>query len=107
MAVSNLSFAKRTAQVWPAEGLGCRLSRQACRRLVLGGRADRHIVGSGAAEHQEFVKSWKQQGKRWIVECGVPALDGTQPLTPDEAFAYWTQNVGFTDPLLRSTDHSL
>jgi hypothetical protein len=58
------------------------------------------IVGSGAAEHREFVKSWKQQGKRWIVECAVPALDGKQPLTADEAHAYWTQNVGFTDALL-------
>jgi hypothetical protein len=58
------------------------------------------IVGSGAAEHREFVKSWKQQGKRWIVECAVPGLDGKQPLTADEAYAYWTQNVGFTDGLL-------
>jgi hypothetical protein len=58
------------------------------------------IVGSGAEPHREFVKSWKQQGKRWIVECGVPALDGKQPLTADEAYAYWTQNVGLTDPLL-------
>lgn len=58
------------------------------------------IVGSGAAEHGEFVKSWRQQGKRWIVECGVPALDGKQPLTADEAYVYWARNVGFTDPLL-------
>ena len=58
------------------------------------------IVGSGVAEHREFVKSWKQQGKRWIVECGVPALDVKQPLTADEAYAYWTQNIGFTDALL-------
>lgn len=58
------------------------------------------IVGSGAAEHREFIESWKRQGKRWIVECGVPALDGKQPLTADEAYAYWTQNVGFTDTLL-------
>jgi len=58
------------------------------------------IVGSGAAEHREFVKAWKQQGKRWIVECGVPALDVKQPLTADEAYAYWTQNAGFTDALL-------
>lgn len=58
------------------------------------------IVGSGVAEHREFVESWKRQGKRWIVECGVPALDGKQPLTADEAYAYWTQNAGFTDTLL-------
>jgi hypothetical protein len=58
------------------------------------------IVGSGLAAHREFVKSWKQRGKRWIVECGVPGLDSKQPLTPEEAYAYWTQNVGFTDGLL-------
>ena len=33
-------------------------------------------------------------------ECGVPALDGKQPLTADEAFAYWTQNPGFRSPNL-------
>jgi hypothetical protein len=58
------------------------------------------IVGNGTAEHGEFVKSWKQQGKRWIVECGVPALDIKQPLTADEAYTYWTQNAGFTNRLL-------
>jgi hypothetical protein len=58
------------------------------------------IVGSGLAAHREFVRSWKQQGKRWIVECGVPALGGGQPLTAEEAYAYWTQNVGFSDALL-------
>jgi len=30
----------------------------------------------------------------------VPALDGKQPLTADEAYAYWTRHVGFTDALL-------
>jgi hypothetical protein len=58
------------------------------------------IVGSGLTEHGQFVRSWKQQGKRWIVECGVPALDGKQPLTAEEAYSYWTQNVGFADALL-------
>jgi hypothetical protein len=58
------------------------------------------IVGSGAAEHRECVKAWKQQGKRWIVECGVPALDVKQPLTADEAYTYWTQNASFTNGLL-------
>jgi len=58
------------------------------------------IVGSGVAEHRGFVETWKRQGKRWIVECGVPAPDGKQPLTADEAYGYWTQNAGFTDPLL-------
>jgi len=58
------------------------------------------IVGSGTAEDREFVGAWKRHGKRWLVECGVPALDGKQSLTAGEAYAYWTQNVGFTDALL-------
>jgi len=58
------------------------------------------IVGSGAADQRSRVLEWKQQGKCWLVECGVPALDGKQPLTADEAYEYWTRNVGFTDSLL-------
>jgi len=56
------------------------------------------IVGSGADGQAGFVQRWKQQGKRWIVECGVPALDGKQPLTADEAFTYWARNPGFQSP---------
>jgi len=58
------------------------------------------IVGSGAPEHRELVRQWKQQGKRWLVECGVPGLDGRTPLTAEQAYAYWTGNAGFADPLL-------
>lgn len=58
------------------------------------------IVGSGADDQAGFVQRWKQQGKRWIVECGVPALDGKQPLTADEAFNYWAQNPGLQAPHL-------
>lgn len=58
------------------------------------------IVGSGADAHAPFVQQWKQRGGRWIVECGVPALDGKQPLTADEAFTYWTRNPGFQSPQL-------
>lgn len=58
------------------------------------------IVGSGADDQAGFVQQWKERGKRWIVECGVPALDGKQPLTADEAFTYWTQNPGLQSPHL-------
>jgi len=58
------------------------------------------IVGSGAPEHEPMVQRWKQQGKRWIIECGVPGLDSPEPLTADEAYAYWARNPGFQDPLL-------
>jgi hypothetical protein len=58
------------------------------------------IVGSGTASHASLAQRWRQRGGRWIVECGVPALDGKQPLTADEAFAYWSQNAGFQAPHL-------
>jgi hypothetical protein len=47
-----------------------------------------------------LIKAWKEQGKRWIIECGVPSLDGKEPLTAEQACTYWTQNAGFQDPLL-------
>ena len=58
------------------------------------------IVGSGDDSHTPLARQWEQQGKRWIVECGVPALDGKQPLTAEQAFTYWTQNPGFQAPHL-------
>jgi hypothetical protein len=58
------------------------------------------LVGSGVESQAPLAQQWKQRGGRWIVECGVPALDGKQPLTADEAFAYWSQNPGFQTPHL-------
>lgn len=46
------------------------------------------------------VERWKNLGRRWIVECGVPGLSGTQPVTADEAFRYWSGHKGMTDRLL-------
>jgi hypothetical protein len=53
------------------------------------------LVGSGVEGHAGFVQQWKQQGKHWLVECGVPGLSGKEPLTTEQAFAYWSQNPGF------------
>jgi|GEM_PF-339180 len=55
------------------------------------------IVGSGAEEHRPFVEEWKEEGKRWIVE--VYAAPFFQDMTADEAYRYWTENVGFQNPL--------
>jgi len=57
------------------------------------------IVGDGRREHGPLIKAWKEQGKRWLIECGVPSLEGKEPLTAEQAYDYWTQNAGFQDPL--------
>lgn len=46
------------------------------------------------------VERWKNLGRRWIVECGVPGLNRAQPVTADEAFRYWSRHKGMTDRLL-------
>ena len=55
------------------------------------------IVGSGSEEHLPFVQEWKKKGKRWIVE--VYAAPFFQDMTAEEAYHYWTENVGFKNPL--------
>jgi len=58
------------------------------------------MVGNGSEEQRAYVKEWKQQGKRWIVECGVPGLADGSKVTADEAETFWTGNPGMKDPLL-------
>jgi hypothetical protein len=58
------------------------------------------IVGGGDEKHRLFVEEWKKQGKRWIVECGVPGSSREATVTADEAYKYWSENAGFREPLL-------
>jgi len=57
------------------------------------------MVGSGAPKHRPYIEKWKKQGKKWIIECGVPGLK-EENISPDEAYDAWIENVGFQDPLL-------
>lgn len=58
------------------------------------------IVGDGSEPQRPMVEAWKRQGKRWLVECLLPGLRQEEPVTADEAYTVWTQNVGLRDPLI-------
>lgn len=61
------------------------------------------IIGTGRQEDTELAREWKASGRKWIVECGVPALGerGEKPtITVDEAFTYWAKNPGFQGKFL-------
>jgi hypothetical protein len=58
------------------------------------------MVGAGSDEQRPFAEDWKQQGKRWIVECGVPGLSSKEAVDPAQAEAFWSGNPGMKDPLL-------
>ena len=51
------------------------------------------IVGSGDEKEKIYIDKWKSQGKKWIIECGVPGLRD-ENVTTIEAYHYWTENVG-------------
>ena len=51
--------------------------------------------GRSLSAHQEFIKNWKRQGRRWIDMCGVPAA-----LTVETAYKYIVNHRGFRDPLI-------
>lgn len=57
------------------------------------------MVGGGAESERSYLDQWKREGRRWIVECGVPGLTSREPVSADEAAAYWTGNPGLKDPL--------
>lgn len=57
------------------------------------------IVGSGSESHKHFVEEWKRNGRKWIIECTVPGLR-CEDITAEEAYEYWSKNIGFQDPLL-------
>ncbi|MDO9463845.1 MAG: sugar-binding protein [bacterium] len=47
-----------------------------------------------------LLEEWKKQGKKWIFNCGVPGADDSATVTADEAYAYWSSDPGFQEPLL-------
>jgi len=56
------------------------------------------IVGSGDEKHHPYIKAWKRQKKKWIVEC--PATPYFREWNADEAYRYWSESVGFKNYLL-------
>ena len=72
------------------------------------------IVGEGGLHYQDLQKRWKARGGKWYIEHNLPTFartwinpDGTRqfpdlptPLTADSIYDYWTQSLGFTNPLL-------
>jgi len=58
------------------------------------------MVGSGGNDQKPYAERWKRQGRRWMVECGVPGLRQGESVTADQAEAYWSGNPGMADPLL-------
>jgi len=58
------------------------------------------IVGSGGPEQRTAVEAWKRHGKRWLVECSVPGLDGAASVSAEEVYDFWTQTPGLADPSL-------
>lgn len=59
------------------------------------------VAGATAEPGTRFrpIERWKQLGRRWLVECGVPG-SREKSTTPEEAFRYWAGHKGLTDPLL-------
>ena len=55
------------------------------------------VVGTGDPAHEPYVKAWKKQGKRWIVEVGArPFFEGWEA---DKAYRYWAGSAGLKNPL--------
>ena len=58
------------------------------------------LVATGAADQERFLKQWRAQGRRVLVECGVPGLRAKEAVSADEAERYWSGHKGMTHPLL-------
>jgi len=58
------------------------------------------MVGNGDPSQKAFAEAWKRQGKRWMVECGVPGLGDKDTVTADQAYGYWSKNPGMVEPIL-------
>lgn len=58
------------------------------------------LVVTANKEQEPFIRQWKRQGRRCLVECGVPGLSGDNPVTADEAEEFWSSQPGMTDPLM-------
>ena len=57
------------------------------------------LVATGAKDQEPHLRQWKRQGKRVLAECGVPGLRGTEPVTAEDAWKYWSAARGMSDPL--------
>ena len=57
------------------------------------------LVATGAKEQEPHLRAWKRQGKRVLLECGVPGLGGPEPVTAESAWKYWSAAAGMSDPL--------
>jgi len=55
------------------------------------------IVGNPTEESDAHIGPWVERGGKWIAYGSLPHNDG---LTADQAFEYWSNNPGFTDPRL-------
>jgi len=58
------------------------------------------MVGNGSDAQRPFAEEWKQQGRRWIVECMALGIGKQEAVTADDAEAFWGGNAGMKDPLL-------
>jgi len=56
------------------------------------------LVGSGEKDQEPFLREWKSQGKRWLVECAVPGFITRETVTADRIEEYLLNHVGFINP---------
>jgi len=61
-----------------------------------------YIVGSGGGGQRAAMKAWKAQGRKWLIECGVPGfVNAPKDITTGQgAYEYWVSHQAFTDPLI-------
>ena len=45
-----------------------------------------------------FMKEWLAQGKQVLQQAGVPNLHGSESITVQEAYDYWIEAAGLSDP---------
>jgi len=58
------------------------------------------LVGGGKDDELPFIRQWKDMGRRWITEVGVPGLGSGSSVTAQQAEKFWSEQSGMTDPLL-------
>jgi hypothetical protein len=57
-------------------------------------------VSNGAATEKDRWQWWHDQGKRWVLETGLPGLGKPEGVTADAVLQQWRQSPAFTDPNL-------
>jgi len=53
------------------------------------------IIGSGSEAHENEIREWTSEGKRWMTQRGLP-WEGTV----DECYDYWANQMGMQHPLM-------